>query len=62
MEPKKFERSDSLFICNNDKLVQWSVRSRKAIKYYGGVTKGDITALAATGNRKHLCVGDEDGQ
>jgi hypothetical protein len=62
METKKFEWSDSLFIFNNEKLVKWSIRQRKAIKHHGGGTKGDITALAATGNRKHLCVGDEDGQ
>ena len=51
--------SDHLFIdLGYGRLLQWSIRQKKAIKYYGKIMGNDITAFKTTANKKNLFIAD----
>jgi hypothetical protein len=55
------ESADSLLVCGERKLMQYSVRQKKVIKNYGVIMASWIYSMVKTSDKKYLFVSDHRG-
>jgi hypothetical protein len=58
---KNDSMGDSLFIADENKLLQWSVSQCQVIREYGEIMAGNIWSMAQTSDKNHLFSSDDEG-